>query len=293
MQDQRSLDARIADARPALRPSEGQVVSYLRAHREDVLFASAAQIAKAIGTSDATVIRAIRALGYDRLESLRRDIARDLAAAPSPAARVARTVDEIAASKAGTLAATLASHRAAIDELEAAVTPALFDATLARIAAARRVAIFGIGPSSAMAEYFVIQLGRFGIDALALTATGLFLADGLLRLKEGDALVMIAYGRVYAELAALIERAAEVNISPILVTDTLGRQLGGEIDLILSVPRGRAGHFAMHTATLAFIEALLVGIAATRPKQTIASLARLNELRAKVAGRSLDLMPGR
>ena len=291
MQDTRSFDNRIADALATLRPSEARVVRYLRAHREDILLASAAQLARSIGTSDATVIRAIKALGYERMEALRREIASDLQAGPSPASRLARTVNEIGSSEAGTLAATLAIHRTALDELEAAVTPALYDAVVARLAGARRVAVFGIGPSSAVADYFMIQLGRFGIETLALTSTGLFLADGLLRLARGDVLVIIAYGRVYAELAALIERAAEVGALPILVTDTLGRQLGGEIDLVLSVPRGKTGLLAMHTATLAFIEALLVGIATVRPTQTIASLGTLNALRTKVSGRAVDLAP--
>ncbi len=289
MQDTTSLDTRIADALATLRPSEARVARYLRAHREDVLLASAAQLARSIGTSDATVIRTVKALGFERIEALRRDIANDLRTGPSQASRLERTVSEIAASEAGTLAATLAIHRSALDELERAVTPALYDAVVARLASARRVAVFGIGPSSAMANYFMIQLGRFGIETLALTSTGLFLADGLLRLARGDVLVIIAYGRVYAELAALMERAAEVGASSILLTDTLGCQLGGEVDMVLSVPRGKTGLLAMHTATLAFIEALLVGIATTRPTEAVASLAELNKLRAKVSGRAVDL----
>ncbi len=45
---------------------------------------------------------------------------------------------------------------------------------------------------------------------------------------------------------------------------------------------------SMHTATLGFIEALLAGIAAKRPDETLASLKALNEARQKLAGQPMN-----
>jgi hypothetical protein len=50
----------------------------------------------------------------------------------------------------------------------------------------------------------------------------------------------------------------------------------------LSVKRGQADMLSMHTATLGFIEALLVGVATKRPDETLASLRALNEAREKL-----------
>jgi hypothetical protein len=61
------------------------------------------------------------------------------------------------------------------------------------------------------------------------------------------------------------------------------------VDVVLPVARGRADMFSMHTATLALIEALLVGIAATRQTKAVASLELLNEFRARLVGRPMDL----
>jgi hypothetical protein len=41
---------------------------------------------------------------------------------------------------------------------------------------------------------------------------------------------------------------------------------------------------SMHTGTLGFIEALLVGVATKRPAETLASLQALNEAREKLGG---------
>jgi hypothetical protein len=45
----------------------------------------------------------------------------------------------------------------------------------------------------------------------------------------------------------------------------------------------------MHTATLGLIEALLVGIAAARRKESLQSLRLLNEAREKLAGATAKL----
>jgi DNA-binding MurR/RpiR family transcriptional regulator len=140
-----------------------------------------------------------------------------------------------------------------------------------------------------MAEYFTIQLGRFGIDAQSLTQTGLLLADGVHRLVKGDLVVVFAYGRVYRELAVLLDQADRRRVAKILLSDTLGPKLRDRVDVVLPVARGRADMLSMHTATLALIEALLVGVATKRPKETIASLNDLNGIRAALAGKPMDL----
>ena len=75
-----------------------------------------------------------------------------------------------------------------------------------------------------------------------------------------------------------------MKLPKILISDTLGEALEGRVDLVLPATRGRAGMFSMHTATLGLIEALLVGIAARRPDETLRSLERLKALRSETAG---------
>ena len=106
--------------------------------------------------------------------------------------------------------------------------------------------VFGLGPSSAIADYFAIQLGRFGVESASLTQTGLLLADGLHRLRRGDLIVMLAYSRVYRELATLLTQADRLGLAKILLTDTLSGVLGKKVDLILPVARGNADWFSTH-----------------------------------------------
>jgi len=287
-----SFDDRINASLGRLSPAAQRAAYYFRDNREEVLIASASMIAQQAGTSDATVIRTARALGFSGMEELRRSLARELTENLSPAGRLAGTLNEIGDDLDTAFNATLDIHLKALENLRRDVSSEQFRAAVTRIGDARRVFIFGMGPSSAIATYFETQLGRFGIDAYSLTQSGLLLADGLQKLRNGDLLIIFAYSRVYRELEALIREADRHRVARILVTDSLGERLRTRVDLVLSVARGRAGMLSMHTATLGLVESLLVGIATTRPEQTLSSLQRLNQARAELAGKAMQL-PGR
>jgi DNA-binding MurR/RpiR family transcriptional regulator len=284
-----TFDERVSGTRASLRPAEQRVASYLRENREEVLVASAAQLASLINTSDATVIRTARALGFASLDALRRQLAAELRSSLSPASRLARTLGEIDDRPRSALDVTLGIHAKSLEHLRRDISPDQFQKAVDHLVQARRVFVFGIGPSSAIADYFVVQLSRFGLIGSTLKQTGLLLADGLQGLRAGDLLVVLAYSRVYAELVALLDRADQLRLRTILLTDTLGNVLRKRVDLVLPVERGKTNSLSLHTATVALIEALLIGIAAKRPAETVSSLKLLNDLRAQVAGRAMEL----
>lgn len=270
-------------------PAEQRVARYFQGNREEVLIASAAALAEKAETSDATVVRTARTLGYSGLDELRRALAEELRNTLSPADRLTRTLGEVGGSLTTAFDLTLDIHLRSLESLRRTITPELFAGAVDRIAGARRTVVFGLGPSSSIANYLVVQLTRFGLDAVALTNTGLLFADDLQRLREGDLVLILAYGRVYAELAVLLDEIKRRGLQSILVTDTLAAVLRRRVDLVLPVARGRADMLSMHTATLGFIEALLVGVGVKRPDATLAGLKALNEARIRLAGDKVGL----
>jgi len=198
---------------------------------------------------------------------------------------MSRTLGEVGGEQAAAFHTTIGTHLACLQALAHSITPAHFERVVKALEGAKRVVAFGIGPSSAMANYLVMQLVRFGIEAIGLTNTGLSFADDLAKLRANDVVILFAYSRVYVEVETLLDAAQAVRSRTILVTDTLESALKRRVDMIVPVPRGYSDMVSFHTTTLGFIEALLVGIAAMRPEPTLASLERLNLARSKLAGK--------
>jgi DNA-binding MurR/RpiR family transcriptional regulator len=154
---------------------------------------------------------------------------------------------------------------------------------------AGRIAIFGIGPSAALATYAAMLLARSGRHMMTLNLTGVMLADQMLALRGGDALVVLAYGRAYREVMAVLAEAQRLGLPVVLVTDSLDARLLRLARVVLTVPRGRAQRIALHGATLVALECLVLGLAAAGRRDAMATLERLNVLRRAVDGRQQDL----
>jgi DNA-binding MurR/RpiR family transcriptional regulator len=278
----------VADA-AALSPAERRVARYFLHNREEVLVASASVLAEKTKTSDATVVRTAKALGFSGLDELRRALADEIRSALSPAERLSRTLGAVGDSLPAAFALALDIQGHAIEGLRRSITDEMFQCAVDGIINARRIAVFGLGPSSAIAGYLAIQLNRFGFDTVTLSHTGLLFADDLQKLREGDLVIMLAYGQVYAELTALLDEIHRRKLRSFLITDSLATTLRRRVELVLPVERGQADRLSMHTATLGFLEAVLIGIATRRPEQTLGALRKLNEARAKLAGRPMNL----
>jgi DNA-binding MurR/RpiR family transcriptional regulator len=72
-----TFDERIAAHFQRMRSAERRVARFFQENREQVLIASAASLASKAETSDATILRATKALGFG-LEDLRRALADEL-----------------------------------------------------------------------------------------------------------------------------------------------------------------------------------------------------------------------
>lgn len=288
-----TFDERVSSCLVGMGPAEQRVARVFRENREEVLYASAASLAAKAETSDATVVRTAQSLGFKGMNELRQFLAAELKQSLSITSRLTETLREIGDDLDVALNATLDIHVGSIENLRRDITPEIFRTAVELIGKARRVVIFGIGPSSAIGDYLAMQLGRFGIESATLAGTGLLFADDLRKLRSSDVLVAMAYSRVYHELAVLLDETDRHNIKKILLTDSLGAKLRDRVDLVLPVARGRADMLSMHTATLGLIEALLVGIAASNSEATIRSLDSLNALRERIVGKSMDIESGR
>jgi DNA-binding MurR/RpiR family transcriptional regulator len=273
----------------ALSPAERRVAAFLAASREEAPFLSALEIAKRLGTSDATVVRTVKALGYPGLPALRDELIEDLRARVTPAARLERSLEELGSHPAAILEHVLELQIGFLTEARRTIRPDAFARAVDVLETAERVVVSGLGPNGALCEYFVRRLRRFLRTAEAVDATGLRLADALLSFRAGDALVLVVYEALDDDSNATLERANEVGVPVVLVTDTLGAALADRVTAALTAPRTRAGSLSTVTTTVAVMDALLLGVAARDRERALSGLSELNRLRRRVAGRHVPL----
>jgi DNA-binding MurR/RpiR family transcriptional regulator len=282
-----SLPERVAELGPSLSPVSQRIAQYLVDAGPEVVLLSAADLAAELGTSDASVIRTAKALGYSGLAELRRAISTSTRE-PSLEVRLQRSLDEGETSES-ILHSLIGHHVASLQGLARRIEPELFQQAIDVLANAVRIVWCGTGPSAAIAEYGAALSSRLGWPSTVARGMGTQLADELLAIRPGDAVVVLAYGRKNSRARSIIDRCEELGVPTVLITDSIPRELSRRFNTILPCGRGTPGLFSSHGTTLVLIEALALGLAATDPVRAQASLAQLNDLRAAIAGRRRDV----
>jgi DNA-binding MurR/RpiR family transcriptional regulator len=270
-------------------PTERRVAEYLVSAGSSAAPMSAREIASAVGTSDATVVRTAKSLGYESLRELRQSLADDTDDTDL-SARLHATIDP-SGSAHDVLATAVDRQLEALETLLRRVPAPDFDHAADVLARATHVWWCGTGPSAHLADYAAFLCRRLGRPSGSLTHSGTDHADELLALRPNHAVVVLAYGRVHPYVRVLLRRAADVGAKVVLITDTHHRQLPSPITVQLDAGRGSPGLFATHGPTIVLIEALVLAVAAADPARSETALANLNELRRAIAGKRVDVDP--
>lgn len=281
-QKHHSFDDHVLGLMETLAPAEQRIARFFVDQKQAALLNSAAQIAQLAGTSDATVVRTARALGFESLSTLRATLLAELTGTPSPGARLERTLAETGSQASNALRHVIDMHEQALRVMRQDAFAASFERCVDSLAGAARRHVFGIGPSGAMADYASLQFNRIGLPTNALSSSGVALADRLLWVGTGDVVLMIAYAPLYREVDVLLEHAGRHGVPVILISDDLGLLVADRVAEVLPVPRGNAGHLAMHGGTMVLIEALIVALAAKGRDTAIDSLDQLSQLRGAI-----------
>jgi DNA-binding MurR/RpiR family transcriptional regulator len=279
---QSTFDDRVEAALETLPPAEQRMARFFVGQKQAVLLGSAAEIAGLAGTSDATVVRTARSLGFESLSALRQVLLADLTGTASPGRRLARTLQETGDDSASALRHVVGLHENALEALKRPEMEAAFASAIDILASARRRHVFGIGPSGAMAEYAALQFNRIGLPSSALSVSGAGLADRLLWLESGDAVLMMAYAPLYREVEIVLDQAGLHEVPVVLISDNLGPLVSDKVAATLPVPRGKADHLATHGGTMVLIEAMIIALAAKAGEAAFDSLDRLSNLRGAI-----------
>lgn len=279
--DQLTLNERIDAALPSMSPAEQKMASYFRSQKQAVLLNSAAEISAKVGASDATVVRTARSLGFDGLADLREAILADLTAA-GPEGRLSRTLEDLGATSEGALGLVLRAHHESLEVMSSVAFSEAFARTVQALFSARHRFVFGIGPSGNVAEYAALQFNRLGLSTTALSDSGIGLADRLISVEKGDAILMIAHAPVYREVSVVLDYAEAHEVPVLLVGDSLYPHVSRQVAEVLPISRGRADHLAMHGTTIVLIEAMIVALAAEDKASALSSLAKFGALRGAI-----------
>jgi DNA-binding MurR/RpiR family transcriptional regulator len=272
---------RLNRRRERLSPGLLAVAEYIDGHRHAVLGLSALEIGFQTGTSDATVIRAIQALGFGGLRELKETLDAWLGQTDSPVEKMATTVDALADSDAA-IDFVIESQRLTLEALASPENRLGMAQAVALLAGAESVGVFGIGASGIIAQYAARLFDRAGLAGCAYNTTGIGLAEQLLSMRRGQVVVMLLHGRAHREAMTVIAEAGRLQIPVIMVLGRADTPLRQHAQAALVLPRIKSEHVALHAQSMTAIEAMHLALSSRIAPRTLATLDRLLVLRSEI-----------
>ncbi|MCE4555200.1 glucokinase [Pelomonas cellulosilytica] len=260
----------IRRARSELSPAELRVADLVLAQPRSVLNDPIAEIARAAGVSQPTVIRFCRSLGCEGLSDFKLRLASGLTGTVPVTHTQVNTNDSMLELGAKVLGNTAS----AILQVRSHLNRDTIDRAIEMLLAAGRIEFFALGHYSVVAQDAQYKFLRFGMPCGACTDPRLQgLAAGVLR--EDDVAVVISSGGRLPELLDVVEKAQERGARVVAITASqspLAKK--ADVTLIVDHVEDIATHLPMVSRILhlLFIDILAVGVAMRRSPDSIAAL---------------------
>ena len=261
----------IRRARSELSPAELRVADLVLAQPRSVLNDPIAEIARAAGVSQPTVIRFCRSLGCEGLSDFKLRLASGLTGTVPVTHTQVNTNDSMLELGAKVLGNTAS----AILQVRSHLNRDTIDRATEMLLAAHRIEFFALGHYGVVAQDAQFKFLRFGMPCGAYTDPRLqLLAADVLR--EGDVAVVISSGGRLPELLAVVEKAQERGAKVVAITASqspLAKK--ADVTLIVDHIEDIATHLPMISRILHLlvIDILAVGVAMRRNPDSIAALS--------------------
>jgi DNA-binding MurR/RpiR family transcriptional regulator len=274
-------------AATTLTHSEAQVAAFMAANPAMVAVSSTAELGSLTATSDATVVRTTKKLGYPSFRELRRSLTMS-GRYRDPSKVLDDQLGQISSSSLGAKR-VLTDTAELISQFEENLDMDSWNRAVSAMTSAARVVAYGIGPSGCVADYLSVLLKRSGVQSRSITATGLRLADDLLDISGNDVVLVFATMRRFREIDVVLNHASKAGATTILVSETLGITLRKHADIVLSTPP--TTHSTSDGVLLGMVvaRALELSVAAHDQASAVQSMERINALRADIVGGKLDI----
>jgi len=259
-----------------LPPSHQAITQFLLTHFHDAVFLTAAQLAKRTRTSESTIIRFAKALGYGGFPAFQEALQALLRQKLAPAERMQR-----AGGMPGESEAIL--HRIAeralanIRETRKLLDFGLLEAAGKALTAARVKYIVGLRASAGTAHLLGHYLGQIQPNIRVETEGGPVLFERLVSISKDDALLAISYPRYTRWTVDSLRFAREHGAVTITITDSQLSPAAQIADIALVARADSITFGNSYVAPMLVVDALVGVTLSINPEESLARLDAIEQ----------------
>jgi DNA-binding MurR/RpiR family transcriptional regulator len=253
-----------------------QLAQYITNHYRTAAALTAAQLAAEMGTSEATVIRLARELGYEGFPDLRRQLHGMIREDLNSLELLAR--ERSRSGRRDALSAMITTEVNHLNHLAVAVSRSDFTRLVGGLVKARRVYIVGHRASASLAHFFGYSLAKLHPDVVTLAGESDLSFDAFRSVPANSWMIVIGFARYPRATVELADFARHEGITVAAITDRVLSPLAKRADLSLIIKADPVSFVDSHCAPSALIAAVLVEYGMVAQAQTEVMLQRFERI---------------
>ncbi len=247
-----------------LSPSEKKIAQYVLDNPADISHLSIGELADKSGSSEATVVRFCKILGYNGYKDFKISITKDIAYMSRDDEGEQYTDVEPGDDLRSIIQNISYNNKKSIDDTLQIISHKSIEDTVEAIASAERIEFYGVGASYIIAFDAVQKFSRINKIALSYPDPHLQIASAA-NLKKGDVAIAISYSGETKDTYDSISVAKESGAKTISITKFGQSTISDvcDINLFVSAPEIsiRSGAMSSRIAQLNVIDILFAGVA--------------------------------
>ncbi|MFF0160131.1 MurR/RpiR family transcriptional regulator [Streptomyces sp. NPDC005263] len=260
-----ALAAKVRTLAPSMTRSMQRVAEAVASDPAGCAALTVTGLAELTGTSEATVVRTARLLGYPGYRDLRLALA-GLAAQQQSGRAPAITTDIAVDDPIGDVVAKLAyDEQQTLADTAAGLDTVQLGAAVTALAGARRTDVYGVGASGLVAQDLTQKLLRIGLIAHAHSDPHLAVTTAV-QLRPGDVAIAITHSGSTGDVIEPLRVAFEHGATTVAITGRPDAAVTQYADHVLTTSTARESELrpaamSSRTSQLLVVDCLLVGVA--------------------------------
>lgn len=265
---------------PELTRQEGAITRFAREDPLNFATSSGAEIAARTGTSEASVARAAKKLGFENVKAMKAFCASRLQERANLQSVLSGRLDALEAEEVehagptGATRRTVASALRSAAELVLAVEQSVdwesVESAALHLGESPRVIVYGLGTGYSLAEYAEIEFSRLGLDARATTGGGHTNAHAAFQVRGGDVVLVVAPRAIFPDVERFAAAALRTTKPVYVMTQaSLPSALTRAGATALRLPSSGGSGATEMTGAAALIDALVADIARRHPHRAL------------------------
>lgn len=243
----------------SLTKGEKKIAEYIISNPEKVSDMSALDLGKVLNTSDASIVRFSKNIGFKGFSDLKTYLKIQINSFKKPQNKILEKWNNFQ-SESDIINKVAKSDLKNIESFLSQIDVKKVEETVGRLLSSKKVFVVGMGCSRGIAQFISWHMKRIGVNVELLQESGIGLLENLIHLEENDSVLLFAFPRYLTDEVQITKLIKNKKATLILITSELFSEISINSDIVFKIPVDNDSFFNSYMVPMELCNIILTSI---------------------------------